>query len=167
MRFLAVDVHYDENADSALAAGVVFDGAEAAVADEECTVDVTGIEAYVPGEFYRREMPCIQAVLEVIQSDWDVLIVDGFVDLGKKPGIGRHLYDALGGVVPVIGVAKNPFGSASAHEVFRGKSRRPLYVTAAGMPSREAAAVVRKMHGPFRIPALLSRVDSLARGRAA
>lgn len=44
----------------------------------------------------------------------DCIIVDGFVHLeDDKPGLGKHLYDALNGKVRVIGVAKNPRGKMS------------------------------------------------------
>jgi deoxyribonuclease V len=49
--------------------------------------------------------------------------------------------------------------------VLRGGSARPLYVTAAGLSADEAARRVRDMHGPYRIPTLLKRVDQLCRGR--
>lgn len=163
--YLAVDVQYDEEADCAVAAGVVFDEVAASCAIEERVERVDGIEPYVPGRFYRREMPCILKLLDCIKSNWDVLIVDGYVDLGERPGIGRHLYDELGGEKVVIGVAKNWFNGSSAKEMCRGSSEKPLFVTAAGMPVMEAVRLVSAMHGDFRIPTLLARVDSLARRR--
>jgi deoxyribonuclease V len=67
--------------------------------------------------------------------------------------------------VPVIGVAKTAFRSAShAAEVHRGRSARPLYVTAAGMSVAAAARLVEQMRGPFRIPDALRLADRLARG---
>jgi len=64
----------------------------------------------------------------------------------------------------VIGVAKSAFRTATqAVPVLRGTSRRPLYVTAAGMPRTEAADIVRHMAGAHRIPDALRRADSLAR----
>ena len=75
--------------------------------------------------------------------------------------------------VPVIGVAKNRFrsyvsGSADdpafeSIELLRGDSNRPLFVTAIGMAPRDAAALVRSMHGANRLPTLLKRVDRLCR----
>jgi hypothetical protein len=38
-------------------------------------------------------------------------------------------------------------------------------VTAAGVSAEEAAGWVTRMHGPFRIPTMLKRLDQLARGR--
>jgi deoxyribonuclease V len=49
-------------------------------------------------------------------------------------------------------------------DVVRGASARPLHVSAIGIDPREAAARVRAMHGPYRIPTLIRRADALARG---
>jgi deoxyribonuclease V len=62
------------------------------------------------------------------------------------------------------GVAKSPFRTAThAVPVLRGRSARPLFVTAAGMPLADAASVVRQMAGRFRLPDALRRADALAR----
>jgi deoxyribonuclease V len=67
----------------------------------------------------------------------------------------------------VIGVAKSAFAGASAIEITRGAGTRPLYVTAIGIDARLAAAHVQSMHGPYRQPTLLKRVDQLTRGLVA
>ncbi|HYH68074.1 MAG TPA: endonuclease V [Urbifossiella sp.] len=116
---------------------------------------------YEPGSFYRRELPCLLGVLALGPRP-DVVVVDGYVWLaGDVPGLGAHLHAALGGVV--VGVAKTRFASAAAVEVCRGASRSPLFVTAAGAAAEVVAAWVAKMHGPYRVPTLLKRVDALAR----
>ncbi len=99
-------------------------------------------------------------------SDFDLLIIDGFVHLGldKRPGLGRYLWDKLGRTKPVIGVAKTAFKDTPPDTaVWRGKSLKPLYVTAVGIPLEEAKAKIRSMAGSYRIPTLLKRVDSLCR----
>ena len=45
----------------------------------------------------------------------------------------------------------------------RGSSARPLFVTAAGMPAADAAVLVRRMAGRYRLPDALRRADTLAR----
>ena len=45
----------------------------------------------------------------------------------------------------------------------RGESATPLFITAAGIAAETAAAHVVAMHGPFRIPTLIKRADTLAR----
>ncbi|MEU7876469.1 endonuclease V [Dactylosporangium sp. NPDC049140] len=124
------------------------------------------VEPYVPGQFYRRELPAIRAVLAGVEAV-ELLIVDGYVDLDPagRPGLGAHVHEALG--IPVIGVAKTSFHTAThAVPVRRGGAAKPLYVTAAGLPLAAAAAYVTGMSGPYRMPDALRRVDALARGRA-
>src|SRR5207245_3121378 len=91
--------------------------------------------------------------------------VDGYAGLGADvPGLGAHLRAALGRRISVVGVAKRAFrDSTFAEPVFRGKSRRPIWVTAAGMDQSAAAAAVQGMSGAHRVPDLLRRADALAR----
>jgi len=162
---LAVDVQYvgDERA---CAAAVSFHGWSDEVAAHEAVVEVRDVEPYVPGQFYRRELPCILALLDTLDTRPDTIVVDGYVDVGPdRPGLGRHLFDALNGGTVVVGVAKTLFVGAAAVEVRRGQSSKPLFVTAAGVDAQRAAAHVEQMAGPHRIPTLLQRVDHLARGR--
>jgi len=130
----------------------------------ERVVDLDEVADYEPGRFYLRELPALKAVLHGVNG-LSLLIVDGYVDLepdGHRPGLGFHCHEAFG--VPVIGVAKTSFqGATHAAEVRRGASLRPLYVTAAGLSVAEAADLVAKMSGPFRLPDALKRVDALAR----
>jgi deoxyribonuclease V len=118
---------------------------------------------YQPGRFFERELPAIEAVLAGIDPV-DLLIVDGFVQLAPQgtPGLGAYVHNALS--IPVIGVAKSGFRSAThALEVRRGVATRPLYVTAAGIPDTAAAALVAEMAGRYRLPDALRRVDQLSR----
>lgn len=160
----ALDVDYREDG-TAVAALVLF----AEWADEaptaELAVRVAEVEPYEPGALFRRELPCLQAVLQASDVAADVLVVDAHVWLSAdgQPGLGAHLYEALGRRTPVLGVAKNPFSGAPAQEVLRGDSARALYVTAAGLPVEVAAAHIHSMAGPHRLPTLLKRVDRLAR----
>jgi deoxyribonuclease V len=162
-----LDVHYEST--SAFAAGLVFREWSDAIAFEEKVVAVKSVEPYHPGEFFRRELPCLLAVLERLPRP-DIVIVDGYVwlDGRDKPGLGARLYEALERKAIVIGVAKTEFRAAAGIcEVKRGTSSRPLYVSATGMQPEHAADLVRSMHGPFRIPTLLARVDQLARSMKA
>jgi deoxyribonuclease V len=129
---------------------------------------VADVRPYQPGRFYLRELPPLHAVLDGLEAI-RLLIVDGSADLdpGGRPGLGAHAHAEFG--VPVIGVAKTAFRTAThAVPVMRGeRSARPLYVTAAGMPRQEAAELVRRMAGRHRLPDALRRADALARNRAA
>lgn len=158
-----VDVDY--RGDIAVAAGVWFRGWSASEAEIEVVTTLNEVAPYQPGAFYLRELPCLLAVLARGPAA-AVVVVDGYVWLGpERPGLGAHLYAALGERTVVVGVAKSRFaGATGAVPVYRGNSRSPLYVTTAGVSAEEAAGWIAEMHGPYRIPALLKRVDRLARG---
>ncbi len=170
---VAVDVDYRES--EAVAACVAFAKWTDGAASFERVVRVPGAPAaYVPGMFYLRELPCVLAALKGVFAD--VVVVDGYVMLTMgKLGLGGHLHEAIH--KPIVGVAKNEFrgavgdppkaGAASsyAERIVRGGSKKPLFVTAAGMSAKDAAAAVRSMHGPHRIPTLLARADHLCRER--
>jgi deoxyribonuclease V len=158
----AVDVHYLSTGGARAAAIVAADAAFAQVLAERVAV-VPKVAPYRPGEFYLRELPPLRAVLAAV-SGLGLLVVDGYADLdpGGRPGLGAYAHAEFG--IPVIGVAKSRFGTAAhAEPVLRGTSVRPLFVTAAGMPRADAADLVRRMAGRYRLPDALRRVDALAR----
>jgi len=161
---LATDTYYREK--TAVVAGVLFRHWPDAAPVNEIAVCVEDIRTYEPGRFYKRELPCILELLDQL-DDWPaIIVIDGFVHLRSRhyPALGRYLFDALNAKIPVIGVAKNPVKDTPADvELCRGKSRRPLYVTAAGMDLIQAKKHIANMHGNFRIPTLLKRVDQLCR----
>jgi deoxyribonuclease V len=171
MSWVALDVDYREagGVEHAMAAAVVFDAWDAPVAAHERVVRVDGVKPYVSGRFYERELPCLLAAIEAVKSKGfavDGVVVDGYVWLGDaRPGLGAHLWEALGQSVPIVGVAKTKFDGAEGvqHEVTRGQSKRPLYVTSAGIPAKTAADHVASMAGAHRVPTLLARVDRLCR----
>jgi deoxyribonuclease V len=161
---LAVDVAYFQ--ERASVAGVLFGNWQDAKSAREFVLETETPAQYQPGQFYRRELPCILRLLEEYDLHPEYLLVDGFVFLDgrKEPGLGWHLYQALGRKVAVIGVAKSAFkGIGSEYQVHRGGSAKALYVTAAGVEVEAAQAFILAMHGQHRIPTLLKRVDELSR----
>ncbi len=161
----AIDVQYDTN-DCATAGMVAFQNWIDENPLETHQHLVPNCAPYEPGNFYRREMPVILEALALTQQVIQTIIVDGYVDFEiDQPGLGRHLHDELDGNMVVIGVAKSRFhDSQYAEEIYRGESQKPLFVTAAGIPNREAGACVQQMAGEFRMPKLLKLADSIARG---
>jgi deoxyribonuclease V len=158
----AVDVHYPASGGARAAAVMATDVSFTPVAGE-LVVAVDEVLPYQPGAFYLRELPPLRALLAG-QDDLRMVVVDGYVDLDDhgRPGLGAFLHAELG--IPVIGVAKSAFRTAThAIPVLRGTSRRPLLVTAAGLPRDDAADIVRNMGGMFRVPDALRRADALAR----
>jgi deoxyribonuclease V len=163
-RFGAVDVHYPPAGGACAALAVAQDTRFGQIVGEYVAWLDT-VDAYQPGRFYLRELPAINAVLATT-NPLDLLIIDGYVDLDPhgRAGLGAHLYAEI--KVPVIGVAKTAFRSAThAIAVQRGNATRPLFVTAIGLPATQAAELVTRMAGQHRIPDALRRVDTLARRR--
>jgi len=161
---VAVDVQY-EGDHHARAAAVAFDKWDAEKATHEWTVKLSPVAPYVPGQFYKRELPPLLAVLKAAPVSVRTVIVDGHVWLGMgRWGLGRHLHEALGETTPVIGVAKRPFQGGSAAEWVRGSSKTPLYVSVAGLHIATVQGYLCQMHGPYRLPTLIKRADTLARG---
>jgi deoxyribonuclease V len=158
----AVDVHYLDDS-MAVAGAIVFSEYSDSLAYRTYIKEIYDVEDYIPGQFYKRELPCIMAILGDIGEDIETVIIDGYVDLGEQPGLGHHLWKALNRSKNVIGVAKKYFRGSDAIKVFRGKSRQPLYVTSAGIEQTIAAGFISQMYGRFRLPTLLKLADSLSR----
>jgi deoxyribonuclease V len=161
---LAIDIYYYKT--YAKCVGVLFlwgDDVPAKVI--EATVD--GVADYVPGEFYKRELPCVMAVIDQVRKyKIDCIILDSHVQLGEgKKGLGEYVHEAFDQKYPIIGVAKSSFqGNAEfVREVRRGESENPLYVSAVGCDLDEAAESILNMHGEYRIPTMLKEVDRIGR----
>ncbi|KQK25725.1 endonuclease V [Chryseobacterium aquaticum] len=126
------------------------------------------ISDYESGAFYKRELPCILSLLSKIKlQENDIIIVDGFVTLNNdgKMGLGGYLFEALDQKIPIIGIAKNDFSAPDdkRRAVLRGESKTPLYLTAMGIDVDDIKKKLEKMHGNYRIPTLLKKLDQLTR----
>ena len=133
---------------------------------------------YIPGEFYKRELPGIIMILKKLQKEkidlWEhitTIIVDGFVTLklGDKEwgGLGYYLQEYLESIgcnKRIYGVAKSKFGDCDqiSKLIYRGKSEKPLYVQST-FNIDIAANVIQQLHGKYRIPTILKSVDQLSR----
>ncbi|MCK5728213.1 MAG: endonuclease V [Methylococcales bacterium] len=162
---LVIDVQYDGT--NAVVAGVIFSDWASNAIHETILTPVSNVKPYQAGAFYKRELPCILKLLEKITLSLEVIIIDGFVVLGddNADGLGMHLYNALDQKIPIIGVAKKAFINTPVdYKIYRGGSKKPLYVTATGINISEAKASISTMHGKHRIPSLLKKVDQLCRG---
>jgi deoxyribonuclease V len=163
---VALDVAYRESRGYAVA--VAFSDWTSEAVSAVYTATIEQVPAYEPGAFYKRELPCLLAVLaQVPLPEVNCLVVDGYVTLGAegRPGLGQRLHEALGSRVPVVGVAKTRFAGVAPQvvPVLRSQSQSPLYITSVGLPVTEAARLVATMHGPYRFPTLLKRLDDLTK----
>lgn len=163
---IVIDVGY--KADTANIAVVSFENWEDEQPLETKKVLLNNIAEYEPGQFYKRELPCLLEILNHFDLEkTEMVIVDGFVWLNseKKKGLGVYLHEALDKKIPIIGVAKRAFHGENkfCKTIERGESKNPLYVTAEGIEVDKAAEWIQKMHGEFRIPTMLKLVDQLSR----
>jgi len=121
---------------------------------------------YEPGYFYRRELPCLLHALQQEPMQFSDIIIDGYVQLNppRNKGLGLHLAESLEYDAAVIGVAKNPLRIADRYRrICRGRSKKPLFISAAGMSLDLAADMIRSMHGEYRLPTLIKMADTLCR----
>lgn len=160
----ALDVHYESN--RSIAACLVFDNWLDSKPEDLIRVIVPRASQYFAGRFYERELPCLMSVLQRADRQFDTIIINGYVhlrtDAGK--GLGVHLFESLSYSPVVVGVAKNPLKVADHYATInRGRSKRPLFVSATGCSIAQAAQSILSMHGPYRIPTLLKLADHFAR----
>ena len=158
---IATDIHYKET--YAKAVCVAFDWEDTAP-EKIYTATIAEVEPYVPGEFYKRELPCILKVLEQVDlKSIEAIIVDGhvFVHNNKKYGLGAYLWEALNKKVPIIGVAKKSFIDTEevSTPILRGLSEKPLYVSCIGIAKEVVLEKINLLHGEHRMPTILKLLD--------
>lgn len=163
---LAFDTYYYEN--NAKTVCLAFEKWTDTVESHCYTQIKTGILDYEPGAFYKRELPCIISLLDTLTFDnIEAIVIDGFVYLDDNGtiGLGGHLYNALNKITPVIGVAKTNFATIQTNKkaLYRGQSEKPLFITAIGIDIVLAADHIKTMHGDYRMPSLLKKLDTITK----
>jgi len=164
---LALDVYYYD--DCAIAVGIIFSWLDKE--PKEILIEkIAGVEPYIPGEFYRRELPCLLKIVEKTNQDHlEAIIIDGyvFIDNDNAYGLGAHLWNALNEKIPIIGVAKTSyFGNhTTTFPLLRGQSKNPLFISSIGMELSRAAELIKSMNGKYRIPTLLKALDRVTKER--
>lgn len=155
-----MDVQYGD--DQAIVAVLVWRGG----VEWSHTLRLPAAAPYEPGQFYRRELPCLMAGIGCVPERFqpDLYLIDGFVETAPGvAGLGMHLYRSLPQPVPVIGVGKTKFLTAPSIEVSRF-GRAPLFVSAVGIGADKAVELIRDLPGEYRLPDLIRWTDQLARG---
>lgn len=164
---IAVDSFYKEA--NAKTIAITFDQWDDTNFHKYYSQDTEVSAEYISGEFYKRELPCILKILENFDLNMiNFIVIDGYVfldDFGKF-GLGGHLYESLNKAIPIIGVAKTNFAANKQNkvELFRGKSKNPLYISSIGIDLLTAKENISKMFGEYRIPKLLKELDQLTKG---
>lgn len=160
---VAFDTYYYDN--KAKTIGIGFNNWKDETPSKIYSEIFEGIEKYEPGSFYKRELPCILSILSAIDFEKiELIIVDSYVilDDNGKLGLGGHLFDKLNKQIPIIGVAKTGFHSNKLNTklLLRGESKKPLYISSAGIELNLAYEHIKSMHGKYRMPTLLQLMDS-------
>jgi len=162
---LALDVHYRE--EEAKVVGVLFHWED--VVPQDVIIEyIDDVEEYIPGQFYKRELPCLMKIIEKLDiGQLEAIIVDGhiYVDNDRNYGLGGRLYEVLENKTPIIGVAKTTFynNNETVTEIKRGKSNNPLYISAIGIDLSIVSQKILDMYGGFRIPNILKTLDQITK----
>lgn len=166
---LAFDVQYFD--DYAKSVAISFESWQDSEPQQLIEKKVIEIADYVPGEFFKRELPCILSIVNDLNiDDIELIVIDGYVHLDDegKFGLGGHLYKSLEEKIPVIGVAKTSF-KKNVHnmmELLRGESEKPLFITSIGIDINQAREYIATMHGKFRMPTLLQILDTATKTKS-
>lgn len=181
MKKLIIDVYYYPSEDyrGYKVVGVLIDNWNSSEADEIISITSSdkSFNAYIPGKFKERELPCIKKLLRTISSvdkmQIDTIIIDGYAQLSN----GKDSVDTLGtslheylcksgfGHISVIGVAKSKYHDPEfmkdCVEVMRGKeSINPLYISSVGwIKPDEAGKKIKSMYGDNKFPTMISLAD--------
>lgn len=161
---LALCVHREGA--GARAAAVAFDDWDAAEPLRSWTAAVADIGPAERGQADLRDLPCLLQLMHANALQPELVVIDGCVhlDAQETPALGLHLFHALGGRIPVIGVSKSALpGLPAQFEVQREAESRPLWLTCVGIDLGAAKARLRAMHGRRRVPTLLKWVARLAK----
>ena len=162
---LAIDVHYRET--FAKAVGALFEWDDM-VPKKVFVEHINDVDEYIPGEFYKRELPCLIKVIEHVDINaLEAIVIDGYIYVDNKfqSGLGAYLFENLRQKVPIIGVAKTSFfaNKETVIPIIRGDSKNPLFVSSINYPLEEAAHKIQIMKGEYRIPTLLKELDKITK----
>jgi len=164
---LAVALHPTGSA--LLAAAVEFEEWDAPEAARTHVSRLALSEKPAPDALALLQVQCLLQLLQAHALAPTVIVIDGLVHLDAQdtPGLGRHLYEALGGRAAVIGVSKATMAHMPAQfQVTREDEAAPVTVTCVGIDIGAAKARVRAMHGKRRVPTLLKLAARVARGNS-
>lgn len=171
MNKIIIDGYYKEQENIGKVSGIIFKDWKDREPIDKISVIIDNFGSYVPGEFYKRELPGVMKLLERIDlNNFDTIILDSHVWLWNeeespskpKPGLGAHLYEKLNRRdINIIGIAKSYYRDNNLHTFHctRGNSKNPLYVDSINL-KEDYSEVIRTMHGDFRIPYLIKLADT-------
>lgn len=162
---LAIDSYYYSDIDC-YTVGISFDTWEQSTPTCIRSCHTSGFSPYVPGEFYKRELPGILGIIQLFDTNPDIIVVDSFITLEDmdgniKEGLGAHLLDSLNYSPIIVGVAKSMYCRCNeiSLPLRRGNAINPIWIQGLGCTNEEALSFISRMHGVYRIPDLLKLLD--------
>ena len=154
MKKIAIDAYYQDGICHVV--GGIFNKWKDEHVSKFIYADVKANSEYIPGQFYKRELPGILEIIKQIDlNEFETIIIDGYVHLLEpdnfsvfngyspsyiKKGLGMHLRKALekyyesrkvGKRLEIVGIAKTLYGNENNiyGKCYRGDSKNPLYIT--------------------------------------
>lgn len=159
-----IDVDYREN-NTAKATGVILNDFSSKQPLAIVNSYIENVEPYVSGEFYKRELPCVKRLFEEHQLKPLVTIIDGYQNLNESKALGEYIAEELTEHI-VIGIAKNKhINDPGSEEVFRGTSKKPLYITHSHSNESKLGDLIQEMAGENRLPDMVKLADTECRRR--
>jgi deoxyinosine 3'endonuclease (endonuclease V) len=166
---IAIDTFYESD-EKAFTVGVLFNSWQDKVPSSIISVtSENNFGPYIPGQFYKRELPCILDLLKNLDlSKLDFIVLDGFLRLKDSngnvhDGLGLHLKKKLNmPQLKLIGVAKSLYCKCDEISVklYRNKEvTKPLFIQGEGISNQLAANLIYSMDGNYRLPTLLKILD--------
>lgn len=170
-KILALDTYYYSDND-AYTVGILFLNWQDKKPQNIVSCHTSEFAPYIPGEFYKRELPGVLDLIDMIDmSEVGTIILDGFVWLPDNTwGLGMHLWERLGFLdrLNILGLAKTKFSGCEDNSlpIFRNKSTNPLWINTnhpdggkGKIGNQEAVERIKQMHGKGRLPDLLKLLD--------
>lgn len=169
MKKLAIDSYYYSETDS-YSVGFVFDTWADSSPVKVLESHVSNFGPYIPGEFYKRELPGVLSIVHQIDLlEFDTIIIDGYVsmvdkDFNELPGLGMKLSEKIEmhDKLTIIGVAKSLFGRSdiTSIPVIRGEASTPIWVSSVGeFDNLSTSKLIKSMAGKYKLPDILKLLD--------
>lgn len=157
-----IDVDYRKN-NTAKATGVILNDFSSKEPLAVVNSYIENVEPYESGNFYKRELPCIRALFKEHKLKPLVTIIDGYCELKGHKTLGEYVAEELTDKI-VIGIAKNKhIDDEKSEKVYRGTSKKPLYVTHSHSKESTLGDLIEEMAGKYRIPNMIKRADAECR----
>ena len=173
MKKLAIDSYYYSDT-NCYSVGVVFNYWNSKKPDYILESTVSEFAPYIPGQFYKRELPGILSIIHQVNlNEFDTIILDGFTNLidsslNPLPGLGEKLDEELEITnrhgLSIIGVAKSLFGKSDTISLplYRGQAKTPLWISVSSGSDIDLATAknyIKSMYGNSKLPDILKFLD--------